>query len=326
MAGSPGRGGRGWGALIALVLTATLWPGFNPVALLGFPAALLLLFLPPRALPQRTVALLAIGVAAWGLIGDPLVLLNAGWAAVLAVWFLVAVYALPRAGFMLRAVTATAASGATAVVVALLRPDLLSATERGIGLVLRSLRDATVAGWKARGQKVPPGAVEMLDRFFAGWSFIAPAVAALASIAALAAAWWVYRRLQDAEARPLAPVREFRFPDELVWLAIGGIALVLIPRLNADAQRVGANLLVFMGALYALRGVAVLTALTRAGMGAGGFLLVAVVAVLMGGEVLAAMIMVAVLATVLVGLTDTWLDLRARVARLGGPGNDGVRR
>jgi hypothetical protein len=88
---------------------------------------------------------------------------------------------------------------------------------------------------------------------------IFPAMLLFESLAALGLAWSLHHRLSRARLGPsLARVREFKFEDQMIWGAIGGLILVLIPRL-AVAKAIGLNALVFFGALYALRGVGVMT-------------------------------------------------------------------
>lgn len=131
---------------------------------------------------------------------------------------------------------------------------------------------------------------------------IQPALAALASMAALGVAWWAYRRLSVRDRAPLGSLREFRFRDDLIWVLIVGILLVVLP-LGESAVRAGSNLLAFMGALYMLRGVAVLLVLLGV-HGAGGAIVAAVALFLLYPVVLTA--------SVVLGVTDTWFDLRAR--------------
>ncbi|HKJ91950.1 MAG TPA: DUF2232 domain-containing protein, partial [Longimicrobiales bacterium] len=129
-----------------------------------------------------------------------------------------------------------------------------------------------------------------------------PALLALASVAALGLAWWAYRRLVARES-PLGLLRDFRFSDDLVWVLIGGLVLVVAP-LGDVATRAGLNVLVFMIALYALRGLAVLLALVGTPSILGTIV-----------AVLAALLLYPIVMTgaVLLGITDTWLDLRTRV-------------
>jgi len=85
-----------------------------------------------------------------------------------------------------------------------------------------------------------------------------PALLALESLGALALCWGLYHRISRTRlGEQLAPLRDFTFTDHLVWGLIAGIVLFVLP--VPDAWRgTGANLLVFFGALYAVRGLAVL--------------------------------------------------------------------
>ncbi len=99
-------------------------------------------------------------------------------------------------------------------------------------------------------------------------------------------------------------MREFRFSDQLVWGLIVGLVVVLLPSLAA-IRPIGLNLLVFFGALYALRGFGVLAwflAPDRIGL-----------APLIGFALLMPPL-VGALALGL-GLGDTWVDWRTRGAR-----------
>ncbi|HVT39809.1 MAG TPA: hypothetical protein VHE78_12230 [Gemmatimonadaceae bacterium] len=132
-----------------------------------------------------------------------------------------------------------------------------------------------------------------------------PAMLALESLAALALAWAVYHRVGRARlGPPLAALREFRFNDQLVWGLVLGMALVLVPWFAA-LSALGANLLVFFGTIYALRG-----------LGVGLWFLAPgrwVMALLIGFSVFFWYVL-GVMALGL-GLGDTWLDWRTR-ARL----------
>ena len=130
----------------------------------------------------------------------------------------------------------------------------------------------------------------------------------LATLAGLALAW---RGHFGLAARPLAaapkPVAGFTFSDHAVWLVVISLALLLLPGAGAipGAESVAANVLLVMLVLYALRGGAVF----RAGTGRVsplGIALYTVLAVLMFAFVASGLI--------LLGLADTWLDFRRRMA------------
>ena len=125
---------------------------------------------------------------------------------------------------------------------------------------------------------------------------LAPALLALQSIAALALAWAMYHRLNRVRIGPrLAPLREFRFNDQLVWGLAVGLVILLLPAF-AEAQAVGVNLVVFFAMLYFVRGLAVLAWVTKGGMFVGLAALMTVLWPVCGA----------------LGLSDTWLDWRSR--------------
>ena len=117
--------------------------------------------------------------------------------------------------------------------------------------------------------------------------------------------WTWYHRLASAPiGRPALPFRQFTFSDHLVWLVIvaGGLTLAPLPE---PWSLVAGNVLLFLLALYAGRGLAVIqTALQPAPVG------LAVVLSIVGVLLLPLALMVATLT----GLADTWLDLRRRMA------------
>lgn len=133
-----------------------------------------------------------------------------------------------------------------------------------------------------------------------------PALLALESLAATVLAWGLYHRLSRARiGPPPAPLREFHFSDQLVWGFVVGLVIALVPQL-APLRPVGANLLLFFGALYAVRGFGVIAwsiARLRRGGRLVGALAVAGLVVLGPATVLPALGL---------GLIDTWVDWRGR--------------
>jgi hypothetical protein len=123
----------------------------------------------------------------------------------------------------------------------------------------------------------------------------------LASLAALGVAWWLYLRLCREADVGIRPLVDFRFNDQLVWVLILGVVLLLGS--SGLVERVGVNTVVFMGMLYALRGVAVMWALMG---GPTAFLSI----VLLLTFLVAAPFILA--GAFIFGLGDTWLNLRAR--------------
>lgn len=133
-------------------------------------------------------------------------------------------------------------------------------------------------------------------------STLFPSMLALESLVALAIAWAVYHRIGRARlGPPLAALRDFRFSDQFVWGLVAGLAMIVVPGFGA-MRAVGANLLVFFGALYALRGVGV------------GLWFLSPGPVMMALLILFGMVFPPVLGVLGVGLGvgDTWLNWRAR--------------
>jgi len=140
-------------------------------------------------------------------------------------------------------------------------------------------------------------------------SGVLPGLVLLQSLAALALAWALYHRLaREPKSEPLGPLAGFRFNDHLIWGVAVSLVVVLLPRL-AWARALGGNLLLFFGGLYVVRGVAVLAAVAAA-TGFTGVLAYLVVLLV----TLFLLPVVAVMALAL-GLTDTVVDWRLRLAR-----------
>lgn len=136
---------------------------------------------------------------------------------------------------------------------------------------------------------------------------LAPALAALETVLLLALAWSAFHRVSRVRVgRPLAELAVVRFNDQLIWGVVVGAVLVLLPSLG-EWRAFGVNLLLFFGALYALRGLGVVAA--RGGDRAIGLGAVALlVAAVFLGPVPA--LVGAALGATAVGVSDTWQDWR----------------
>jgi hypothetical protein len=127
------------------------------------------------------------------------------------------------------------------------------------------------------------------------------ALLALESLAALGLAWAVYHRLSAVKIGPmLGPLTEFRFNDQIIWALAVGLTLTLLPAFN-DGRNAGFNLLLFFGALYAIRGLGVLAWISK-----GRYVFIIVLSLIPQGVLLLGVLALAL------GLGDTWLDLRRR--------------
>lgn len=133
-------------------------------------------------------------------------------------------------------------------------------------------------------------------------TMLAPALLALESLAALAIAWALYHRMSRVRiGPPLAALRQFRFNDQLIWGGIVGVTLLVLPTLE-QWHGAGANLVLFFGALYAIRGLGVLSFFV-----APGWLTMVILA-------FSAFVFwpFYAIGAVGLGLGDTWLDWRRR--------------
>lgn len=153
------------------------------------------------------------------------------------------------------------------------------------------------------GEPVSAALVSALYRTAEMQIAVFPALVALESLAGIGVAWWLYMRVLRDEEGGLAPVRGFRFNDHLIWLMVCGLLLMVVP-LGDGVTRIGANLAVFMGALYALRGMGVVLFVSD-GLSLFGY------AMLTLGLLVAPPVVIGF--AVLFGIADTWLDLRERV-------------
>jgi hypothetical protein len=156
------------------------------------------------------------------------------------------------------------------------------------------------------GQAPSPALVSAIYRTVEAQASVFPALLAIETVAALGATWWLYVRIVHRTDDGLGPLARFRFNDHLVWLMIGGLALVT-GWASEGVTRIGANIAVFMAALYAVRGLAV-------GVAVGGGLSLLGTTMIVLGMLFAAPAVIGF--AVLLGVADTWLDLRERARSL----------
>lgn len=246
-----------------------------------------------------------------------------GWSLLLAVGF-GATAAWKDAGeprpFLTRGLASIGVALALAAAVAAIAPGGVAALQETMTTELGARGDSTLARWHtmtatpdwqeliAKNPDTAP-LIEQMEKQMEAIPPVAlvlyPALLALESLAALALAWALYHRIGRVRlGPPLAPVREFRFSDHLVWGLIAGLVIVVLPALS-PLDGLGANLLVFFGTLYALRGMGIALWF----LAPGRF----VMALLIAFSVLFLNV-VGVLALGL-GLGDTWLDWRRRASR-----------
>lgn len=337
-------GERGWGKLILGLVAFLLIPSIPQFRALVPIDQTMLLFVPALAAcalvgwwagGRPLLAAAWVGLAALVSMRNPNAVdafhnLSRGWSLVLAGSFgLVCLFG-ARRPFFPRALLALVVALGLALMMSVIGPVTGSVMSGAVHdeLARRNAESmGTINGfigqhpaeWNQLTSKVPqmselPAEFEkQLNLFATAGQALFPSLLALESIVALAIAWSMYHRLSRARlGPPLGPLRDFRFNDQLVWGLIVGLTIVFLPTLAA-VRGVGRNLLVFFGALYALRGLGVLSWF----MAPGALAVTATVGFFMLwapflNAIAAVGFLLLGIAAFGLGLGDTWADWRSR--------------
>lgn len=294
---------RSWLQVLGLLAATGALSAVNPGVLVAVPLALLGVFLPPR---RAVIVLAALAVGAVTFSGEPLTglwYLERGWALLLGGWFLALTLRWPQEAFLSRGLGAVAGSVLAVSLLFWVRPGewamvdwlVRSRMEAGVSAALELIRANGGSGVVTSSFEAQALQIVAFEEL------VFPAFLGLASLSALALSWWLYLRLGRGVRAGIGALRDFRFNDQLVWILILGLLVLLLG--SGLPERLGTNAVVFMGALYALRGVAVILFVTGGGSLLGGILLL--VAFFFVAPLLIA-------GAFIIGLGDTWLDLRTR--------------
>lgn len=295
---------RGWpraAVLLAITLATSV---VQPSVLVAVPFLALVFALGFRGMGTAIAAAIALLVAATGPVDDGFWAMERAWAILLAGWFAALTLRRPQESFSTRAIAAVAGTAAVTAIFLAIRSGAWSTVEfavywrlgQGVSTALEAMR--MLRG----GEALPPTIVATVQQTIETQTVVFPAMLSLASLGGLGVAWWLYRRLAAGDDQGLGPLREFRFNDHMVWFLIGGLVLLV---LREDAfARLGANAVVFMGALYAVRGAAVIQFLSG-GLSFFGYALLAVGLLFVPPLVLTG--------AMVIGIGDTWLDVRTRM-------------
>lgn len=330
--GSPSaKGERGWRFVLPALVFFLLVPAVPQLRVL-LPVEQTVLLVAPGIAALAVVAWLRggrtwlaltwLGVSAW-LLARPLEgtgsydYLARGWALLLAAAFgTVSIVARGR-NFFERGLAATGLALALALAVGLFTGRSFDALRANLANELDRRVAASSAAWTAGTQSLEwqklsaryPRLARVMEEGERRWRQVPqttlrlfPSLLALESLAALALAWALFHRMSRTRVGPpLAPLRAFRFSDQLVWGLIAGLVIALTPALAA-ARDFGINLVVFFGCLFALRGLGVVVWFLAPRRLVGVVVLLLAVAFwpIFGALALA------------VGLGDTWVDWRAR--------------
>ena len=313
-------------------LAAFLLLPFVPLADVIFPVQQTLLLLVPalavcsiigwRSGSRAALALIWLGLAVWMLLqpagppGTAYDQMARAWAIVLAASFGLLSLLSSATAFFVRALASVAVTLAVAFTIALSSPSGIARFQHAGGEEFMR-RTAVTLGrfqekwdteqWKNLTARAPllqaadDWTVDIERELPKHTIPLIPALLALESLAALGLAWGVYHRLSAVRIGPaLGPLTEFRFNDQLIWALAVGLTLSLLPAFS-DGRNAGFNLLLFFGALYAVRGLGVLAWISK-----GRYVFIIVLSLIPQGVLLLGVLALAL------GLGDTWLDLRRR--------------
>jgi hypothetical protein len=313
-------------------LAAFLLLPFVPLADVIFPVQQTLLLLVPalavcsiigwRSGSRAALALIWLGLAVWMLLqpagppGTAYDQMARAWAIVLAASFGLLSLLSSATPFFVRALASVGVTLAVALTIALSSPSGMARFQHAGGEEFMR-RTAVTLGrfqekwdteqWKNLTARAPllqaadDWTVDIERELPKHTIPLIPALLALESLAALGLAWAVYHRLSPVRIGPaLGPLTEFRFNDQLIWALAVGLTLSLLPAFS-DGRNAGFNLLLFFGALYAVRGLGVLAWISK-----GRYVFIIVLSLIPQGVLLLGVLALAL------GLGDTWLDLRRR--------------
>jgi hypothetical protein len=202
-----------------------------------------------------------------------------------------------------RALTATGLAGMA-----------LAAWMRNLGITWESVRrgvEIDLGGYRRaleselKGASAPHEVFAQASAMIDTVALLYPGLIALAAIGGLRLAWvWYHRIAAHPVGPPPRPFQAFAFSDQLVWGGVIGLALCLLAP-TEGGRAVGANMLLVLAVLYATRGLAIFSASS-----------IRVPAPVLAAVTLASMFLLPFVlgGLTLLGLADTWLDFRRRLA------------
>lgn len=309
---------RRWALVRAVVLSvvAVLLSPVSPLVLVTVCMAVLLLAHRTGDVRALALAVLVLVLAFTGTDGSDASLWYAerGWALLAAGGFVLAGPAGLGTGVLRRGLAGLAAAAAALGVSAVVDPGLPGRLDWRLS---SRIHDAALSaqGWVG-GLESSALFGGDLSRALFEWAGVQaeiyPAMLALATLAALGVGWYVVGRFAG-RAEALPALRDFRFGDGLVWVLVLGLAALLWPAAGETWSRLGGNAALFMACLYLMRGVGILIWVAGATLGSAWS------AALWGAAALLLYPVAGGLA-LLLGLSDTWLDVRGRLARASGGG------
>ena len=291
---------RAFGLFGIVLATSVVHPG----VLIALPLLLLIAAHGLKGFQGVVAAVLCVMVLASG-IRDGLWFAERAWALLVGGSFLGLTMLAPTWTLSSRALGAVLGAAGVGVTMMAIRPEAWIVLDAAILDGIQIGVDTTLDGLRllSGSESLSPAIFAAFREAAEAQASVFPALVFLESMAALGVVWWARARFLGEGDQGLAPLHEFSFNDHLVWVLVGGLVLVFMQFGEAFA-RVGSNAIVFMGGLYAMRGAAVFIFMSG-GLSLFGFMMFSL------GVVLAAPVVLGI--AVLVGVVDTWLDVRSRV-------------
>ena len=284
---------------ILVLLTSTA----RPSVLVAVPFLLLVGTNALRGYAMSGATLIAIIIVMVGPY-DGMWYLERGWALLLGGCFVGLSIVRPKMKISDRALEAV--FGALVLVAILM--TLMSGAWNIVDWVISDRVRATVAKVIALGgsEGLAPALITAFYQTADAQILIFPALTALASMSALLLSWWLFIFFSGRSEEALGSVKNFRFNDHLIWMLVVGLFL-LFTRWSEPLQRLGSNAVVFIGALCAVRGAAVIVFIT------GGFSVLGYAMTLLGLFIVPPIVLGG---AVLIGIADIYLDFRKRSEQL----------
>lgn len=340
-AATPAPTERGWGKLLLALAAFLLIPPYPPLRALLPVEDTILLLLPALAAccvvgwwagGRPLLALVWVGLAVWMIVQPRTAASGAfhglvrGWSLLLAGSFGLVCLLGRNRPFFSRALSATSLALLVGLLVsargpltpsgvrAAMQTEFARRNTETVVMIRTLLRDhAEVARVMPQAKALPEEFEPILRSTAETGTGLFPSLLVLESMMALALAWGTFHRISRTRlGAPLGPLKDFRFNDQFVWGLIAGLAIVFVPALHF-LDTAGRNLLVFFGALYAIRGFGVLSWFLAPG--ALATMLVVGFAMLFWPVLTPVAVlgfMLLALAAIGLGLGDTWADWRSR--------------
>lgn len=295
------RSGRIW-SIVGFAVVTLAFSITHPLLLAGVPLMILLVGFGPRNVPAALVIGAVLALTVLGTRGD-LWWFERGWPLLLGGAFLWVCTWRRGWPFSAQALAALAVAGLLAGLVVLVSPRIW--LELDAIMTARSTQAVQTAA-SLFGDDLDSRVRDLMSQVAQWQVALFPALLGVSSLGALGFAVSLRGWLSSEETSRIGPLTGFRFNDHLIWILLAGVILVLAP-VGQIAERVGSNAVFFMGALYVLRGLAVVFTVFEG---------VSILAGVIGGLValLLTPILVMLLAAALaLGLGDTWLNVREKI-------------